>query len=86
METAIIKAACAIGAGLCMGIGAIGPALGWQSAGRHGPPARNGQHPAYQHDPGLRHHRVDRYLLSGRCTGSAVHFLRRSDTKGGDDP
>ena len=28
METAIIKAACSIGAGLCMGIGAIGPALG----------------------------------------------------------
>ena len=28
METAIIKAACAIGAGLCRGIGAIGPALG----------------------------------------------------------
>ena len=28
METAIIKAACAIGAGLCMGIGAIGPSLG----------------------------------------------------------
>ena len=28
METEIIKAACAIGAGLCMGIGAIGPALG----------------------------------------------------------
>ena len=28
METAIIKAACATGAGLCMGIGAIGPALG----------------------------------------------------------
>ena len=28
MEKAIIKAACAIGAGLCMGIGAIGPALG----------------------------------------------------------
>ena len=28
MEHAIIKAACAIGAGLCMGIGAIGPALG----------------------------------------------------------
>ena len=28
METAIIKAACAIGAGLCMGLGAIGPALG----------------------------------------------------------
>ena len=27
MEYAIIKAACAIGAGLCMGIGAIGPAL-----------------------------------------------------------
>ncbi|MCI8619421.1 MAG: ATP synthase F0 subunit C [Oscillospiraceae bacterium] len=28
MEQAIIKAACAVGAGLCMGIGAIGPALG----------------------------------------------------------
>ena len=28
MEQAIIKAACAIGAGLCMGIGAIGPAMG----------------------------------------------------------
>lgn len=28
MEEAIIKAACAIGAGLCMGIGAIGPAVG----------------------------------------------------------
>ena len=32
METAIIKAACAIGAGLCMGIGAIGPALGGGNA------------------------------------------------------
>ena len=28
MEQAIIKAACVIGAGLCMGIGAIGPAVG----------------------------------------------------------
>lgn len=28
MEEAIFKAACAIGAGLCMGIGAIGPAIG----------------------------------------------------------
>ena len=28
MEHAIIKAACAIGAGLCMGIGAICPAVG----------------------------------------------------------
>ncbi len=28
MEHAIIKAACAIGEGLCMGIGAIGPAIG----------------------------------------------------------
>ena len=28
MEQAIIKAACAIGAGLCMGIGAICPAVG----------------------------------------------------------
>jgi len=28
MADAIVKAACAIGAGLCMGIGAIGPAIG----------------------------------------------------------
>ncbi len=28
METAIVRAACAIGAGICMGIGAIGPAIG----------------------------------------------------------
>ena len=28
MEEAIVKAACAIGAGLCTGLGAIGPALG----------------------------------------------------------
>ena len=28
METAIVKAACAIAAGLCTGIGAIGPAIG----------------------------------------------------------
>ena len=33
MEHAIIKAACAIGAGLCMGIGAIGPAVGEGNAG-----------------------------------------------------
>ena len=28
METSIIRAACALGAGLCMGLGAIGPAIG----------------------------------------------------------
>ena len=28
MSYAIFKAACAIGAGLCMGLGAIGPAIG----------------------------------------------------------
>ena len=28
MEEAIIRAACAIGAGICMGFGAIGPAIG----------------------------------------------------------
>ena len=28
MEHAIIKAACAIAAGICMGVGSIGPALG----------------------------------------------------------
>ena len=28
MEEAIVRAACALGAGLCMGLGAIGPAIG----------------------------------------------------------
>ena len=28
MEEAIIRAACVIGAGICMGFGAIGPAIG----------------------------------------------------------
>ena len=28
MEEVIVKAACAIGAGICMGIGALGPAIG----------------------------------------------------------
>lgn len=28
MEEAIVRAACAIGAGICMGLGAIGPAVG----------------------------------------------------------
>lgn len=28
MEYAIVKAACAIAAGICMGVGAIGPAMG----------------------------------------------------------
>ena len=32
MEHAILKAACAIGAGLCMGIGTIGPNLGEDNA------------------------------------------------------
>ena len=35
MEHAIIKAACAIGAGLCMGIGAIGPGVGEGNAVAH---------------------------------------------------
>lgn len=28
MEEVIVRAACALGAGLCMGLGAIGPAVG----------------------------------------------------------
>ena len=32
MEQSIISAACALGAGLCMGIGAIGPAIGGGNA------------------------------------------------------
>ena len=35
MEEAIIKAAAAIGAGLCMGIGAIGPGVGEGNAVAH---------------------------------------------------
>ena len=36
METAIVKAACAIGAGIAIGFGAIGPAVGEGNAvGRH---------------------------------------------------
>ena len=87
METAIIKAACAIGAGLCMGIGAIGPALGEGNAvGKALEGMARQPEMANTLRTNMIHHRVDRYLLSGRCTGSAVHFLRRSDTKGGDDP
>ena len=33
MEAAIVKAACAIGAGIAMGFGAIGPAVGEGNAG-----------------------------------------------------
>ena len=59
MEQAIIKAACAIGAGLCMGIGAIGPAMGEGNAvGK----ALEGM--AYQHDHRLRHYGNYGYLLS----------------------
>ena len=35
MEQSIISAACALGAGLCMGIGAIGPAIGEGNAVSH---------------------------------------------------
>ncbi len=35
MEQAIIKAAAALGAGLCMGLGAIGPAIGEGNAVAH---------------------------------------------------
>lgn len=57
MEAAIVKAACAIGAGIAMGFGAIGPAVGEGNAvGKAlegmARPAGDGQRPAYQHDPG----------------------------------
>lgn len=56
METAIVKAACAIGAGIAMGFGAIGPAVGEGNAvGKAlegmARPAGNGKPAAYQHDP-----------------------------------
>ena len=78
MEAAIVKAACAIGAGIAMGFGAIGPAVGEGNAvgkALEGPPAGDGQRPAYQHDPGLRHHRVHRYLLAGHRAAAALCVL-----------
>ena len=80
MEAAIVKAACAIGAGIAMGFGAIGPAVGEGNAvgkaleGMARQP-ENGQRPAYQHDPGLRHHRVHRYLLAGHRAAAALCVL-----------
>ena len=65
MEAAIVKAACAIGAGIAMGFGAIGPAVG------------EGKRPAYQHDSGLRHHRVDRHLLAGYRAAAALRVLMK---------
>ena len=35
LTEAIVRAACALGAGLCMGIGAIGPAIGEGNAVSH---------------------------------------------------
>ena len=78
MDQAIIKAAAAIGAGLCMGLGAIGPAVGEGNA--VGTSAGGLRHAAYQHDPRLRHHRVHRYLLSGHRSAAALRFLMRRST------
>ena len=86
METAIIKAACAIGAGLCMGIGAIGPALGEGNAvGK----ALDGM----ARQPEMANTLRTNMILGCAITESTGIYslvvalvLRRSDTKGGDDP
>ena len=71
METAIVKAACAIAAGLCTGIGAIGPAIG------------EGNAVGKALDSGLRHYRIHRYLLAGHLFAAAVRVLILTDVKGG---
>ena len=77
METAIVKAACAIGAGIAIGFGAIGPAVGEGNAvgkaleGMAG----NGKPAAYQHDPWLRHYRIDRHLFAGYRPVVTVRIL-----------
>ena len=79
MEAAIVKAACAIGAGIAMGFGAIGPAVGEGNAvgkALEGM-ARQPKRPAYQHDSGLRHHRVDRHLLAGYRAAAALRVLMK---------
>ena len=77
MEAAIVKAACAIGAGIAMGFGAIGPAVGEGNAvgkALEGM-ARQPEMANDQHDPGLRHHRVHRYLLAGHRAAAALCVL-----------
>ena len=80
MEAAIVKAACAIGAGIAMGFGAIGPAVGEGNAvGK----ALEGmaRQPEMANDlrtnmiSGLRHHRVHRYLLAGHRAAAALCVL-----------
>ena len=79
MEAAIVKAACAIGAGIAMGFGAIGPAIGEGNAvGK----ALEGmaRQPEMANDLRtnmilLRHHRVDRYLLAGHRAAAALRLL-----------
>ena len=79
MEQAIIKAACAIGAGLCMGIGAIGPAVGegrgGKSPGGDGSPAGSCRHLAYQHDHRLRHYGNHGYLFPTHRIPDFVCFV-----------
>ena len=59
LEAAIAIAAIAVGAGLAMGIGAVGPAVGegyvcWQSCGSHCPSARSGELNPHNHGTGGR--------------------------------
>ena len=78
MDQAIIKAAAAIGAGLCMGLGAIGPAVGEGNA--VGKALEGMARQPEVSDPRLRHHRVHRYLLSGHRSAAALRFLMRRST------
>ena len=84
MDQAIIKAAAAIGAGLCMGLGAIGPAVGEGNAvGK----ALEGMARQPEVSDTLRTNmilgcaiRVHRYLLSGHRSAAALRFLMRRST------
>ena len=71
----------AIGAALCMGLGAIGPALGEGNAVSHAlegmarQPEAAGK-PSYQHDSGLCNHGIHRYLLSGYFVADPLPLIR----------
>lgn len=85
MDQAIIKAAAAIGAGLCMGL-----ALSARAVGEGNAVGKALEGMARQPEVsdtlrtnmilGLRHHRVHRYLLSGHRSAAALRFLMRRST------
>ena len=72
METAIVKAACAIGAGIAIGFGAIGPAVGEGNAvGK----ALEGMARQPEMANWLRHYRIHRHLFAGYRPVVTVRLL-----------